>query len=452
VSAKEQVTDTAGEERIDSSENRKIPRRIWNGTALQVLGRIFGSGCTFAILALCARGLPTEEFGRYTFYLALFGLLDALADFGTGQAVIRLTANNSEALRPALRQARRARFATASLGLIAIAICTDIYDEPGRGWIILAALYPLTHTLELTATIFKNQIAWGIPVLVRAFASALRLGLVATVLWYGTESAPELLFITALASSTANVLLHFASRKYIPKAKHEQPLEQSLLRTSFPLGLGSLFAMGYFYIDNLFIRAFEDDIALAHYNAGVRLLSFLIMIAQLATATALPWFVRLHGKGELAKALSSLGQPLFAMACCLAGLLIPWSKEILEVVFTDAFAAGSTSFQWLLATSAVIHAGAIFVTALIAVGGQNRFMLVAGFGLLLNMLGNYILVPKFGIEGAALATLATESLVCVLSICALVRMGCRPLSVRPWGWLAGPIAFAASLSISTLIH
>ena len=432
--------------------NPAVPRRIWNATALQVAGRLFGSGCTFAILALCARQLPTAEFGRYTFYLALFGVLDALADFGTGQAVIRLTANDPGALLPVLRQARRARFVTATLGLIAIALCTGVYDESGRGWIVLAALYPLTHTLELTATVFKNQIAWRIPVMVRALASALRLGLVATLLWQGTKSAPQLLFITALASAIANVLLHFASRQYIPKQSQSKPIEKSLLRTSFPLGLGSLFAMAYFYIDNLFIRALEGDVALAEYNAGVRLLSFLIMIAQLATSTALPWFVRMNEKGKLATAMSSLGQPLFAIACCLSGLLTPWSKEILGLIFTDAYQAGAPSFQWLLATSAVIHAGAIFVTALIAVGGQNRFMLVAGSGLLVNMLGNAILVPRLGIEGAALATLATESLVCVLSILALGRIGCRPLSVRPSGWLAGPIAFALGLSISNLIH
>ena len=55
---------------------------------------------------------------------------------------------------------------------------TEIYDEPGRVWIVLAALYPLTHTLELTATVFKNRIAWGLPVAVRgsAFTRSTRVG------------------------------------------------------------------------------------------------------------------------------------------------------------------------------------------------------------------------------------------------------------------------------------
>ena len=427
-----------------------VPRRIWSGTALQIAGRVFGSGCTFATLWLCARQLPIGEFGRYTFYLALFGVLDALADFGTGQAAIRLTANEPGALLPVLRQARRARFATASLGFLALAIFTELYEEPGSGWILLAALYPITHTLELTATVFKNKIAWRVPVLVRAFASALRLSLVAALLWNGVDSAPLILFATALASSTANLLLHFISKRYIKSSDPVVPPEVSLLRTSFPLGLGSLCAIAYFYVDNLFIRGIEGEVALAHYNAGVRLLSFLIMTAQLVSLTALPWLIRQHEQNKIASAISSLGQPLFAGAGLFCGLLAPWSGELLRLIFPEPFVAGAASFQWLLAAAAVIHAGAIFVTALIAIGEQNRFMLVAALGLLLNILGNSLLVPNLGIEGAAISTLATELLVALLSLYVLVRAGCRPLSVRPWAWLAGPVAFALGLFCSSL--
>ena len=134
-----------------------MPRRVWSGTLLQVAGRIFGSACTFATLALLARGLPQAEFGRYTFYLALFGVLDALADFGTGHAAVRLTADRPDALVGVLVRARRMRLGMASLGIVGLALYATLRAEPGGLWIVLAGLYPLTHALELTATVFKNR-------------------------------------------------------------------------------------------------------------------------------------------------------------------------------------------------------------------------------------------------------------------------------------------------------
>ena len=70
----------------------RIPRRVWGSTGLLMLGRLWGSGCTLAYLALLARHLTTQGFGRFTFYLAVFLVLDALVDLGTGQAAVQLSA------------------------------------------------------------------------------------------------------------------------------------------------------------------------------------------------------------------------------------------------------------------------------------------------------------------------------------------------------------------------
>jgi len=67
-----------------SDDTPSVGRRIRSGTGLLVLGRLWGSFCTFLTLWLIARQLTGEDFGRYTFYLAAFMLLDSFVDFGTG--------------------------------------------------------------------------------------------------------------------------------------------------------------------------------------------------------------------------------------------------------------------------------------------------------------------------------------------------------------------------------
>ena len=70
-----------------------VPARVWSATGLQIAGRLWGSACTFAILAVLARHLGAAEFGRFTFWIAVFGLLDGLTDFGTGAVAVQRIAS-----------------------------------------------------------------------------------------------------------------------------------------------------------------------------------------------------------------------------------------------------------------------------------------------------------------------------------------------------------------------
>ena len=445
------ANDPGAEPGTGPGDAAAIPRRVWGGTSLLVLGRLWGALCTMAILALLSRHLAPEDFGRFTFWLAVFALLDALADFGTGATAVQRSANDPWAMSAVLLAGRRIRVAMGSLGLALVCLGVIVFREPGGPWIALAALYPLTHALELSATVFKNKLSWGVPVAARAFAATARLGLV-LVLWkMGIESAGLFVLGSAAGSATANLLLHRASRPHLPRPTIPIRPEAGLLRAAAPLGVAGLCQQAYFHVDNLFVRGFVGLDELGVYNAGVRLMSVGIMVAQFAPQVALPWLVRRHGSGGLGEAAARLGQPLFAAACVAAGALWPWCDEILRLLFGEAFAAGGDSLRWLLLAGAAVYAGACLLTAVVASGNGRAVLVVAVAGLLTNTVGNLILVPLHGIDGAAQATFATEAVVTLGALAALVRGGARPLGWRAPLWLAGPAAGALAWLLSSAI-
>lgn len=428
-----------------------MPKRVWSGTALQVFGRVFGAAATFTTLAVLARHLTGAEFGRYTFYIAVFMLLDALADFGTGAMAVQRTATRPGELAATLKTARRIRLAAASLGFLVLGGGALIANEPGGVWIWLAALYPLTHALELSTVPFKNKIDWRLPVKARLFASALRLSLVLGLWQLGVTGAGPFVFATALGSSTANFLIHFAARHELRALPHRDapPIPwRPFLCLAAPLGLAGLAQQAYFYIDNLFVRHLSGEVELGHYNAGVRLLSFGIMIAQYASLAALPWFARRHAEGQLGPAVARLGQPLFFGAACLSGLVIPHASGLLAFIFGAPFASAGPSMAWLFGAMAVIYFGALHLTAVVASGRTAVVSAITFCALAMNIAGNAYLVPRLGIEGAAIATVATESLVAILAAIALARAGAATLGHAPLRWLAAPAGFAATYLLS----
>lgn len=416
---------------------------------LLVLGRVWGSGCTVVILWLTAReALDGPAFGRFTFYLALFAVLDSLSDLGTAQLAVQRTADDPGAVVATLRAARRIRIRAALFGAVLVGGGALLAGERDAFLVLLAALYPITNALELSAVVFRNRISWGLPVSVRAGSNGAALVAVLLLVARDVDSPAAYLIAIAITSAAANLVLHLLSRKHIPPASETaQTSTREFFWAALPLGIGGLCQQAYFYIDNLYVRALVSEEALGHYNVAVRVLSVAIMIAIYATLTALPWFTRAHAKGELGVAIRRLGAPLFALAGLAIGLLLPFSGALLAI-FGEEFRAATESLHVLLLGALLVYLGAVRITALVATGSSRAVLVVTLSALVVNLVGNAVLVPLLAIEGAAIATLATEASVALGAGIALRRIGVDPLGGSHAIWLGGPIAVGIGIVIS----
>lgn len=426
-------------------ESSAVPGRVWSAVALQVAGRFFGTACTLTYLWLAEKALGGAEFGSLTFYLAVFAWLDSLANMGTGQIAVQLTAHEPGRIGAVLATARRVRLAAGLLGVALVGGAALAVGERGAGWILIASLYPVTHVLELSATVFRNRIAWGVPVLMRTIASALSLAAVLYLYENSEQSPAKYLFGIALGSATANFLLHAASRKHLPREPARPAPMGPFLRAAIPLGISGLLAQTYFYVDNLFVRAICGNEPLGHYNVAVRVLSASIMLAQYASLAALPWFTRCHLQGTLGTAIARITAPLFALAGLMCGLLWPWTEPLLEL-FGPGFGAAADALRWLLLASLAIYVGALLLTGVVAIGDTRSMLWIAVAGLTVNVALNAWLVPSHGIAGAGAATFATELSVSLGALLALRRSGVRPADRGSiWRWVCGPALFGAGL-------
>lgn len=430
-----------------------MPRRVWSGTAWQAAGRLVGSGCTALALVLLARALDAAAFGRLTFYLALFALLEAWTDFGTSTAIVQASARDAALLPRWLAAGRRLRLASAALGALAVAALAFGFREPGAAWIALAGLHPLSRVPELSAVVYQSAMAWRVPVRARALGALARLALVALLLALGARGAAPFVLAHAAGLSAGNLWLARAARARLAReAEVAAPAHPgaagaaraalaALARAAWPLGLTAVVQQAYFYADNLFVRALCGDEELGRYNAAVRVTSLLLLAGTLASATALPWLARAWRDGRLGEATTRLGAPLFAAAGLALGALLPWSAALLALLFGPGFAEAAPSLRWLLGAALAVHAGAVLLTALVAAGDGRAVLATALGGLALNLAANAWLVPRQGAAGAALATCATEAWIALAALLFLRRRGVG-LGPRPLAWLGGPAAFA----------
>jgi O-antigen/teichoic acid export membrane protein len=424
---------------------------VWRGTGWLVLGRLYGSACTLTIFYLLARNLDHESFGRLTFYLALFLELDSLADLGTGQVVVQRTASDPSELGSILVTARRIRLVTGLIGVVLMGGGAFALHEPDAPWILLASLYPVTHVLELSTVVFKNEIAWARPVLVRVLASSMSLACVLAGLAFGWRDPGRYLVAVASGSTVGNLLLHAVSRRRLPHGPFMPYPLRPLLASALPMGVAGLCQQIYFYVDNLFVRHWIGEGPLGHYNIAVRIMSYGIMVPVYAALAAMPWLAREHAAGRLGPAATRLAQPMLLLGAFATGILWPWCEPILAL-FGKGFIEAAASLRWLLLATFVVYAGAALVTAVVASGRARTVMAIAGLGLIVNLATNAWLVPLHGIEGSGMATFATELGVAFAAAAALVWRG-NSLSGRrrKWMWLLPPLVFWISSTLSALL-
>ena len=408
----------------------RVPARVWSGTALQVGVRVLTTLTTFAGLALLARGLPGVEFGRLTFYLAALLFLEAWVDAGPSTAALQRAAGNEEELGRCVRAARRLRAGAAGLGTLALTSYALLVPEPEWTFVACAGALSFSRCLEASSLWFHARIAWRVPTRVRAVVAVARLSAVLWLWSLGARTFGPFLLAHAALGAAGNVALFLLARDHLPRAGRTAP---GFARAALSLAVLGIAQQSYFYADNLVVRSLEGDASLGHYNAAVRVFGLLVMVAGLATNTALPWLARQAERTSLQRAAVRLGAPLFLGTLVVVLPVFPFAEELLRSLFGARFAVATSSLQFLLGAALLVSLGSAFLTAVIAAGRVRSAVGIALGGLVLNLVGNLRLVPELGIEGAAIATLATELFVGLASACVLFSLppGAKAAARRP---------------------
>lgn len=173
-------------------------------------------------------------------------------------------------------------------------------------------------------------------------------------------------------------------------------------------------------IDIVMVGALEGDAEAGQYRVSSRLAGFVLFFLLAANNAIGPIISSMHAKGEkeeLQNKLTAISRLTLLCTLPVAVLLWIWPDEILTLLFGSAFAVGSLALIILvLANFFSVSMGQVgHVMSLV---GQEKYTAYAALiAVVINITLNIILIPLYGINGAAIATGC--SIVCWNAILAL---------------------------------
>lgn len=192
---------------------------------------------------------------------------------------------------------------------------------------------------------------------------------------------------------------------------------RALVVSGLPLLLAASVTLAIRWTDIFMLSAFDTPSAVGVYSVASRVAGLISFVLISASAVIAPKFAVLYANGDMLKLQrlvrrSTLGTASAALV--LALLLCAARTEVLGL-FGEEFIAGASALL-ILVVGQLIHSAFGLVGSLLAMTGrEKRLMFSTLAAAVANVVLNWILIPRFGIEGAALASVISIAILNIVN-------------------------------------
>ena len=400
------------------------PSLLWQ-SAFSIIARFAGVGLNFAVAIIITRTLPMNEAGMLFMLMTLVTGISLFSRVGVEQWLVREVAGLPE---DGLAQAQLRYLHSAfrlllftSLVFMAIwlflspVIKRTLFDgdiQISLLWIAVLGIF--FFNLVMTNSAFmKAAHHISESLLIQNALPAVCMMVAILLFWPWFPVNQNYLWIYTLSLALAGLVSFYWLRAWLPSFKtREQPLpRQEVFQSSIPLAPVSYFAFMMLWADTLMTGWLltNEDVALFTVAARLSFVSGFFLGAL--DATIYPRLLRMHKQNpEKVRKFFWQATLLVAGVLTVVTLIIAAVGKPVLAVFNEGYVQAATTLIILLLGQLVRGLGITF-SFMFIIREQVRYLNILLFvALLANLLANWLLIPQYGIEGAAMATLAANLL------------------------------------------
>ena len=413
-------------------------RLLLDAGGLLALRVAFG-GLSFVVTIILARTLGTEGFGAYSYAFAWMVLLGVPAIFGMDQLLIREIAtyrlhSQWHLVRGLLRTANRSVF-MVSVCLAMVAGVSAWFlrgrwtpDMVATFWLslIFLPLISLTRVRQGALQGLQHVVLGSIPE--RLIQPTLFLGFVAVVSWkLNRMTAPLAMGMNIVAALVAFVIGARWLQRTLPlTVKHVEPAyrNSAWLRSALSMLLFSSVSVVFSQADLLILGAIKGTNAVGLYSVadrGAEMLTMMMVAQSGAFASTAAALYAARDIETLQRLATRIARWNLLITLPLAAIFVLFGEWILFYAYGAPFTPARESLAILSLGQLVNVTMGLNVLLLIMTGHETQAAAALGAGAVANIVLNLLLVPVWGMEGAAIGN--TCSVVCwnVLATFALYR-------------------------------
>ena len=438
----------------DNQPNKGLPAIVLRNSFFGIAGQLLIKILSVLFSILVVRRLGDVGYGKYSFILAYVAIFAIFSQMGLSPYTVREIAKDRS-------QARFLFWNTLALRLIlsviTIALTTASAHLLGYSPAIVCGVFVASLGLLLQAVqrpfngIMVGSERLDYQATVRV-AKQLVFVLIGTVLLLRGGRYMGLLIaslggVAAMTVLSARIVL----RRYGVGPMAIQPRRwPRLLRASIPFGVVGLATMTSYKIDTVLLSFYHGDAMVGWYAAPYNLIMMLMIISHSINQSLYPSLTRRYTQdtgavnrvfGRVMKYLLIISLPIAMGATILA-------RPIVAALYGDAFRQSALALQVLIWVLPAMFLTDLFGHTAMAMDNERGVARLNAVSAVFNVTLNLLLIPAYGLVGAAVTTVLTE-LVEIVQYRHLLRREMRSVSLKDT--LVRPLAAGIMMSAFVLV-
>ena len=392
------------------------------GTSIILIGTIVSMLFEFLSRILIIRSTSTAEYGIFSLALVVLNIAVIVATLGLQDGATRQIAY----YRGRDDHERVYSTVVSSLELTAVAgivsaivmyatagLVADVFNMPQLGGVIriFAIGVPFFAAIRVLVAVYRGFDSVKERVYFNDLMQfTLRIVLLVVVVYLGL-SVEWVIFAYLVPIVVTGILFaRYAVRKFPAVKTSFVPVRWELLVLSVPLLINGVLNQFMAWTDTLMLGYYKTAEIVGLYNGAVPVAQMISVILVSMTFMYVPIISKLYSKGkmeEMKRSYAVLTKWVFSATLPGFFLVFLFPSAVLTVLFGAEYSASAVALQ-ILALGFFVHTflGPNGMT-MIAIGKTRVLMWFSGISVVVNVVLNVLLIPQFGMAGAAVASVAT---------------------------------------------
>lgn len=415
-----------------------LARKIAYNVAASTVAKICSTVLALVNIGFITRYLGIGGFGDYATVLAFLSFFGAILDLGLYSMATREISRQNADEKKIMSNVFSLRL-LSSLILFIIAPLLFIFlpysEELKKGILIIALSYTFSSSYMVFNGVFQKNLRMDKVTITELLGRILQVIFIILAVKNNWGFLAIISSVLVSSAFTFGAVL-FLSRKYIKfSLEFDFVYWKNFLKMSLPVGISAFVTFLYFKMDTIILSFLKGSEAVGIYNMAYKIIENITFFPGMMVGLILPLLsvYVFSDKLRFAKVINETAKVFIIMIIPLVVGTFFLAEDVVNIIGGENFIISANVLRILIVALAFIFFGNLFNSVLLAANLQNKLMYVLSFCAVFNIGLNFILIPKYSYNGAAIVSLLTEFLVVVLTTYFVHKYVDYKFSMKGWG-------------------
>jgi len=409
----------------DSRLNYSL-KLIVKTSMIVLIGIIISKIALYAYRVIIARHFGPEVYGLFSIALMILNLFVAISTLGLNEGLLRYISisrgeNNNKKIVYLFKNLKKISFISSILVAVLLFLFSDIisnsvfHNSALSIYLKISAIiipFYVLSSFYLAAIRAFEMVGWY-SFIINILQNVVKLAALALMIFFGFKSQNIMysffigIFIMFLAAYWLCKYKIDWLFQELSKKKFKSGLLKEVMYYSLPLMFSSVFGIIYYWIDSFALGYLKNATAVGFYNAIIPIALLISIVPDLFIQMFYPLITKEYSKKnfkiikELSKQVSKWS---FILALPLFLIILIFPGAVINILFGPNYLIAENALRVLSIGSFISLLSGLLFTLLSMAGKSKTIFLTLIISSAINLTLNLFLIPRYGINGAAIAT------------------------------------------------